>query len=65
MSEWDGITSEQWVEKMLREGYTEIVLMFVKTLPDWQKEKYRKIWRRVMEEKKKEKEKNVESRTLE
>lgn len=49
----DGLTLEAWAEKMLREGYPEIVKMLMKVLPEELKPKYREIWRRVMSEKKK------------
>jgi threonine synthase len=54
MTEWDGISLEEWVEKMLRDGFPEIVTRVLKTLPEEKKEKYRQIWKRVMEEKKSE-----------
>lgn len=52
--EWkEALTLEAWVEKMLREGYPEIVRMLLKSIPEEQKPKYREIWKRVMAEKEK------------
>ena len=59
MSEWDGISLEEWVEKMLREGYTAIVSMVIKTLPESSKERYRELYRKIQEEKKNEEKSDV------
>lgn len=44
---------EEWVERMLREGYTEIVKYVINSLPESSKEKYREIFKRVRDEKNK------------
>lgn len=51
--EWSECNSlEEWVEKMLREGYPEIVTAMMKTLPEASRAKYREIWKRVKESEK-------------
>jgi hypothetical protein len=52
-NDWDGISMEEWVESMLRQGYTAIVSMMIKTLPESKKERYREIYRKIKEEKEK------------
>lgn len=42
---------EEWAEKMIREGYIEIVKHMMKALPESSKEKYREIFKRIKEEK--------------
>lgn len=49
---WSEPSFEEWVEKMLREGYTEIVKYAVNLLPENKKEKYRSLYKRIQAEKK-------------
>lgn len=48
----DDITLEEWMEKKIQEGYPEIVITLLKTLPKNLQAKYRGIWLRIMKEKK-------------
>ncbi len=48
--DWSEPSLEQWIEKMLKDGYTEIVKYAVNLLPENKKEKYRELYRRVKAE---------------
>lgn len=47
----DCSTLEEWAEKMIREGETEVVAALIRVLPEEKKEKYREIWKRISAEK--------------
>lgn len=51
-NDWGGISFEEWVEKMLREGNTAIVKYMINLMPQEKREKYREIWRKIRNEKK-------------
>jgi ribosomal 50S subunit-associated protein YjgA (DUF615 family) len=50
---WKNASSlEEWVEKMIRAGDIEAVTKMMEFIPKDQREKYREIWRRVNQERK-------------
>lgn len=44
---WDGVSMEDAVRLMLREGKDEEVIALIRSLPEASRAKYRKIWKEV------------------
>ena len=51
-NDWDGLSLEEYLEKMVREGYIEIIKPIIGLLSEEKKEKYRKLYLKLRNESK-------------
>ena len=42
---------EQWMRTALAAGQSDLVIKLLKTIPEGKREKYREIWKKIMEDK--------------
>ena len=42
---------EEWMRTALAAGQSDLVIKLLKTIPESKREKYREIWKKIMEDK--------------